>query len=322
MVSRSRNSPDFRPASPRGPRRCLRSSRRAIAASGRAVSSRICRSFPQPPEPRPRLNPTRSASVSPRSGRTNCRRARLLTFSTKSRLCSPGKAEMNRRAEHTGPLIDKAALERSFGGLVAGSAVRPSIVSILKDALASARAEAERRLLADGHGTKCATSLSEAQDEIIRALFDFARLKLYPAANPTQSERISIVAVGGYGRGTLAPGSDIDLLFLLPYKETAWSESIVEFMLYSLWDTRLKVGHATRSVEDSIRLAQSDSTILTSILEARYICGDRTLFDDLIARFRKAVAGEAKQFIATKLAERDERHFKSGESRYVVEPDV
>src|SRR5207248_4384438 len=188
---------------------------------------------------------------------------------------------MDRRPAHSGPLVSRDALERALFALDPGPALRRETVAVLKDALAEARQEAERRLLADGRGTKCAESLSQAQDAIVSALFDLARSKLFPAANPTKSERLAIVAVGGYGRGTLAPGSDIDLLFLLPYKQTAWSESVVEFLLYSLWDMRLKVGHATRSVEDSIRLAQSDSTILTSILEARYICGDKLLYDDL-----------------------------------------
>jgi [protein-PII] uridylyltransferase len=229
---------------------------------------------------------------------------------------------MDRRPPHSSPLVDQDALRQDLFALEPSPMLRQKTVAVLKDALAAARQEAERRLLTDGRGTKCAEDLSRAMDKIISTSFEFACSKLFPAANPTQAERIAVVAVGGYGRGTLAPGSDIDLLFLLPYKQTGWSESVVEFLLYSLWDTRLKVGHATRSIEDSIRLAQSDSTILTSILEARYICGDKSLFDDLVLRFRKAVAGQAKQFIATKLAERDERHFKSGESRYVVEPDV
>ena len=97
---------------------------------------------------------------------------------------------------------------------------------------------------------------------------------------------MAIVAVGGYGRGTLAPGSDVDLLFLLPYKQTPWGESVVEFILYMLWDLGLKVGHATRSVDECIRLSRSDMTIRTAILEARYICGDKALFDELVVALR------------------------------------
>jgi len=220
-------------------------------------------------------------------------------------------------------LVDSAALRQRLAELATGPDLRKRVVEILKETIKAARAEAERRLMADGKGTQCAMLLAEAQDEIIHALYDYAVRKLYRASNPSEAERLTIVAVGGYGRGTLAPGSDIDLLFLLPYKQTGWSESVIEFILYSLWDARLKVGHATRSVDDCIRLAQSDSTILTAILEARFICGEPTLFETLTKRFRKEIAAKgAKAFVASKLAERDERHFKAGESRYLVEPDV
>src|SRR4029079_1377880 len=128
---------------------------------------------------------------------------------------------------------------------------------------------------------------------------------------------------GGYGRSTLAPGSDIDLLFLLPYKQTPWGESVVEFILYLLWDLGLKVGHATRSVTECIRLSRSDMTIRTAVLEARFICGERALFDELETRFDKEVVkGSGPEFIAAKLAERDTRHRAQGASRYLVEPNV
>ena len=74
---------------------------------------------------------------------------------------------------------------------------------------------------------------------------------------------MAVVATGGYGRGLLAPGSDIDLLFLLPYKQTAWGEFVAEAILYCLWDMGLKVGHATRSVDECIRQAKADMTIRT-----------------------------------------------------------
>ncbi|MGE0008500.1 MAG: [protein-PII] uridylyltransferase [Parvibaculaceae bacterium] len=220
-------------------------------------------------------------------------------------------------------LVDGPLLRRSLADLETGPDHRRRVVAVLKETITAARAEAERRLTADGKGTQCAMLLAAAQDEIIHALYDHAVRKVYRAPNPSEAERLTVVAVGGYGRGTLAPGSDIDLLFLLPYKRTGWSESVIEFILYALWDTRLKVGHATRSVDDCIRLAQSDSTILTAILEARFICGEPSLFETLNRRFRKEIAAKgAKAFVASKLAERDERHFKAGESRYLVEPDV
>jgi [protein-PII] uridylyltransferase len=199
--------------------------------------------------------------------------------------------------------------------------LRPAIVKVLKTALEQAHALAESQLIADGDGTRCAESLSVAEDEIIRSLFDLANTRLFPPRGG--EERISVVAVGGYGRGTLAPGSDIDLLFVLPARQTDRVQEIVEFILYCLWDTRQKVGHATRSIDECIRLARSDNTILTAILEARYICGDETLFQHLAGEFRREIVSKgARDFIADKLGERDLRHLKVGESRYLVEPDV
>ncbi len=140
---------------------------------------------------------------------------------------------------------------------------------------------------------------------------------------PSGAERMAVVATGGYGRGLMAPESDIDLLFILPYKQTAWGEQVAEAILYCLWDMGLKVGHATRSVDESIRQARGDMTIRTAILETRFLTGDRPLYDELVARFDKEVVqGTAAEFVTAKLAEREERHRRAGQSRYLVEPNV
>src|SRR6516165_1873487 len=193
----------------------------------------------------------------------------------------------------------------------------------LKLALLDGRTAAERLLIDDRGGRRCAERLSFMQDEIIRLLFDIAGKHLYPAQSPSEAERMAVIATGGYGRGLLAAGSDIDLLFLLPYKQTAWGESVAEAILYCLWDMGLKVGHATRSVADCIRQARADMTIRTAVLEARYLLGDRKLYDELMGRFDKdIVQGSAADFVAAKLAEREERHRRAGQSRYLVEPNV
>lgn len=232
----------------------------------------------------------------------------MKTTSTPLKLVDPADFRSRLRA---------AAKDNPSGPL----AVRPSIVTILKDVLQRAHALAEEGLISGGDGTLCAESLSLAEDEIIRGLFELASAELFPAG--AAEERIAVVAVGGYGRGTLAPGSDIDLLFVLPARQSERVRNIVEFMLYCLWDTRQKVGHATRNIDECIRLAKSDNTILTAILEARYICGDERLFERLVADFRREIVSTgAKEFIADKLRERDLRHMKVGETRYLVEPDV
>src|SRR5712671_4015934 len=200
---------------------------------------------------------------------------------------------------------------------------RTAVAQRLKAVLAESSAKAEVLLLKDRQGGRCAGRLTRMQDDLIRVIYTFAVTQLYPPQSRSESERMAIVATGGYGRGLMAPGSDIDLLFLLPYKQTAWGEQIAEVILYCLWDMGLKVGHATRSIDDCIRLAQADMTIRTAILEARFLLGDRALFDDMVARFdRQVVQGSAAEFVAAKLAEREERHRRSGQSRYLVEPNV
>src|SRR5689334_3469301 len=224
-------------------------------------------------------------------------------------------------------LIDTQAIAAEFGILAEQYAgrereLRTAVAQRLKATLTQGRRVAEESLLADRHGRACAERLCVMQDEIIRILYDLT-VSIYRSTTPSDSERMAVVATGGYGRGLLAPGSDIDLLFLLPYKQTAWGESVAEGILYCLWDMGLKVGHATRSVDECIRQAKADMTIRTALLEARYLLGDRALFDEFVARFDKdIVKGTGAQFVAAKLAEREERLRRAGQSRYLVEPNV
>ena len=229
-------------------------------------------------------------------------------------------------------IVRRRKLEESLARLAedmppGGEPPRAPVLALLRDALTAGRAEIRRRfeepgpLKNDGPAVLAATSY--LMDQIIRVLFDFADQHAYPAANPSAAERLGLVATGGYGRGELAPLSDIDLLFLRPYKQTPRGEQIVEFMLYLLWDLGLKVGHATRTVEESLRYAERDQTIRTALLEARYLWGDRALFDELQRGFaQKFYTGDGRDFVDAKLAERDQRHHRMGDSRYVVEPNV
>jgi [protein-PII] uridylyltransferase len=225
-------------------------------------------------------------------------------------------------------LFDAAAVTADLAALAdvhhgRESELRAAVAQRLKAALGAGRAVAEERLREDRHGRRCAERLCFMQDEAIRVIYEFAVKHLYPSLNPSEAEHMAIVATGGYGRGLLAPGSDIDLLFLLPYKQTAWGESIAETILYCLWDMGLKVGHATRSIDECIRQAKADMTIRTALLEARFLLGERKLFDDMNARFIKDVAqNSVREFVTAKLAEREERHRRAGQSRYLVEPNV
>jgi [protein-PII] uridylyltransferase len=232
------------------------------------------------------------------------------------------------RAHSAESPVDPDGLKAELGRIAAehgadSPRTRRAVLELCKEVLANGRAFIRQRLEADGRGLACAERLSALTDSVIVALFDFAATRVFPVSNPSAAERLSLVAVGGYGRGTLAPFSDIDLLFLFPYKQTAWSESVTEYILYMLWDLGLKVGHATRTVAESINAAKNDMTVRTALLEARLLAGDEKLFSELQARFAKDVVdGTARAFIAAKLAERDARHARVGASRYLVEPQV
>ena len=164
---------------------------------------------------------------------------------------------------------------------------------------------------------------SDLTDALVTATLQIAMRLLHPLANPTESERVAVLAVGGYGRAEMAPHSDVDLLFLTPWKITPWAESVIESMLYMLWDLRLKVGHASRTVKDCLRLGREDITIRTALLEYRFVAGHAPLAEDLGERlWADLFRNTGPEFIEAKLAERAERHRRQGGQRYVLEPNV
>jgi [protein-PII] uridylyltransferase len=202
--------------------------------------------------------------------------------------------------------------------------VRQATVAILRDAQDTGRQTITDAFVADPFNARPTTrAFSWLTDQIVKEALYVATIHLHPLSNPTSGELLSLIAVGGYGRGEMAPQSDVDLLFLTPYKITPWAESVIESMLYILWDLKLKVGHASRTVKDSIRLAREDFTIRTSLVEYRHIAGDAALAVKLGDRlWTDLFQSTAPEFIDAKLAERAERHRKQGGQRYMVEPNV
>lgn len=198
-----------------------------------------------------------------------------------------------------------------------------ALLACYRVALETGFAEVRQRFEKDHDGSLAVKGYCHLIDQLIRTIYEIAADHIYPAANPTATDQLCIVAYGGYGRGELAPKSDVDLLFVLPYKKTPRSEQIIEHTLYMLWDLGLKVGHATRSIDECLRQAKADITIRTGLLEARYVWGEQKLFLELRQRFWREVAeGSESEFVEAKLRERDERHKKMGDSRYVLEPNI
>ncbi len=224
---------------------------------------------------------------------------------------------------HRRAIIDRRALADALGALD-GTDLRQCAAALLKPALEAGRAEIARRLSEHpSRGRETVLAQAFLIDQIVRLAYDFTVHRLHRASNPTSSERIALLAVGGYGRAEMAPYSDVDIAFLTPWKPTGWTEQVIESMLYLMWDLGLKVGHSSRSLDEMVRLAKSDLTIRTALLEARYVWGDQPLYDEAAARFGgEVVTGTARSFVTEKLAERDARHRRMGDSRYVVEPNV
>ncbi len=201
---------------------------------------------------------------------------------------------------------------------------RPRVVELLRAALASGRAELGRRLEErPGAGHESAHGYAFLVDQLIRVIHDHVIQHLYRAPNRTTGERLALIAVGGYGRGEMSPHSDVDIAFITPGKPTPWCEQVIEAMLYYLWDLSLTIGHSSRSLDEMVRMANEDLTIRTALLEGRYLWGDQALHDAAMARFwSEVVPGSEARFTAEKLAEREARHKRMGDSRYVVEPNV
>lgn len=201
--------------------------------------------------------------------------------------------------------------------------IRKPLLDLIKTAYDDGFENIKKRADQGETGLNLAHTQSFLTDEVVHMLYDVVTEYVYHKPNPTQSEKLCLAAFGGYGRQEMAPYSDIDLLFILPYKKTAWSEQVVEYMLYILWDMGFDVGHAVRTVIESIRLCNQDLTIKTSLLELRYIWGEKDLFEELISEYdKKIVKGHAPEFTEDKLKERDDRHKRLGDTRYVVEPNL
>ena len=224
-------------------------------------------------------------------------------------------------------LIDPAALVASIAADVTDMrdhrAARLIAVRHLLDAKTRGNSALEAAFQADPHASRALIAAqSRMTDGLVNAAFAVACL-LHPLPNPTESERLAVIAVGGYGRAEMAPHSDIDLLFLTPWKITPWAESVIETMLYMLWDLKLKVGHSSRTVKDCLRLGREDITIRTALLEHRYICGFEPLAGELDDKlWSDLFRNSGPEFIEAKLAERAERHKRQGGQRYVLEPNV
>jgi len=189
--------------------------------------------------------------------------------------------------------------------------------------------QAGRKVIEDGVASNPMTArritraYTYLTDVLVRLILHVAETHLHPNPMPSETDRMAVMAVGGYGRGEMAPHSDVDLLFVTPWKMTATIESRIESTLYMLWDLRLKVGHASRTLKECLRLGKQDITIRTSLLEMRFLTGEAQIGEDLQEALREQLfRNSTGEFIEAKLAERSARHTRQGGQRYMLEPNV
>ncbi|AQS49198.1 [protein-PII] uridylyltransferase [Thioclava nitratireducens] len=216
------------------------------------------------------------------------------------------------------------ALDAATSGASDPKDIRTATVNFLTEerraATAAIEADFERHPRA---ARDTVEAYAQMTDGIVRSVLRIATTRLHPSGIRTEAERFAVLAVGGYGRAEMAPHSDVDLLFLTPYKVTPWAESVIESMLYMLWDLKLKVGHSSRTLDDCIRLGREDITIRTALLEHRCVGGDDKLAEALSLRLHHDLfEGTEAEFIEAKLEERSQRHRRQGGQRYVLEPNV
>lgn len=175
--------------------------------------------------------------------------------------------------------------------------------------------------LAGLSGTEVCSQRSSLLDVVLRNLFG-------QALQESQAEaRVALVASGGYGRGILNPGSDIDLQFIHPERGgrdlSTRTREVIEKVLYMLWDVGFKVGYGVRSLKETFQFAQKDHQTMCALIESRFITGDRILFDEFEDNFRRqCVTGREKEFLAERVRDLKERHGKASNTIHLQEPNV
>ncbi|MBU3030424.1 [protein-PII] uridylyltransferase [Paracoccus sp. XHP0099] len=216
------------------------------------------------------------------------------------------------------------ALDAQLEPLSEPREIRSAAVAMLAEARSDAMADIVAGFNSHPRAAReTVRAIATLTDGVVIAIHHVATTRLHPQPNPSEGEKLAVLAVGGYGRAEMAPASDVDLLFLTPYKVTAWAESVVESMLYMMWDLKLKIGHSIRSTDDCLRLGAADMTIRTALVEHRLVTGHAPLAEELRDRlWSELFAKTVPEFVEAKLEERATRHQRQGGQRYVLEPNV
>jgi [protein-PII] uridylyltransferase len=192
----------------------------------------------------------------------------------------------------------------------------------VKDFIAKERARIEAAHRGGAGGLEVVALHADLVDAVVCQLFRLADGIVEPALKE-KGEECAVVALGGYGRRELNPGSDVDVMFLYPRRVDHYVTAILNHVLYFLWDLGFSVGHSCRSLSDTLRMMETDLTARTSMLEARFLAGSPGVFAEFQDRMWRAFQGRrAHQYIQLKVQEQIRRHEKYGGSVFLQEPNV
>src|SRR5690349_1269811 len=185
------------------------------------------------------------------------------------------------------------------------------------------RALVARRVMAGASGAETLAAMTEFVDGLIIGRYREAVRQGGDETATVGMQQCCLMALGGYGRRELAPQSDIDLMFLYQAGSAKAVEALIRAVLHPLWDCGFQVGHSLRTIGDSIELAETDATVKTSMMEARFLAGSPDLFQEFHRKYlRKIVAKNSNLYLDQKLEERRREYQKFGETVYLLEPNV
>ena len=185
------------------------------------------------------------------------------------------------------------------------------------------RALVARRVMAGASGAETLAAMTEFVDGLIIGRYREAMRQGGDEMTTVGMQQCCLMALGGYGRRELAPHSDIDLMFLYQAGSEKAVASLVRAVLHPLWDCGFQVGHSVRTIADSIELAETDATVKTSMMEARFLAGSADLFQEFHRKYsRKVVSRNPDLYLDQKLEERRREYQKFGETVYLLEPNV
>ena len=199
---------------------------------------------------------------------------------------------------------------------------RTQVLKLAQSTLKAGKDEIRRRLTQGANGRVGVKGTTWLIDGLVIALFHHIERTCNPEGVCEAASQMTLVATGGYGRAELNPMSDIDLLFLVPEAITPTIEQVVQGLLYLLWDLKLKVGHAVRTIPECLVAAQEEIQTFTALLETRYLTGPQPLYDRFFATFSETIHPDDFAFPQAKIEERIDRFRRFDKALYINEPNI